>query len=215
MYDPSQRENFAMYLEEKGLYHEAAKQLVFFVDDSHYVSPNATSKHQLWMKLCDICATHLDSASCDINVEPIIRSGITKFSDEVGRLWSRLADYYVHQGLFDKARDIYDEALGAVVTVKDFTTVFDKYVKVEEKVLATKLQWLEELEEDLASADAEVDAGHESSAAGEHEETQKEKMELEQEIEIRLARIEHLLTRRPLLLNSVVLRQNPHNVFEC
>lgn len=30
----------------------------------------------------------------------------------------------------------------------------------------------------------------------------------------RLARLEHLMTRRPELLSSVMLRQNPHNVHE-
>lgn len=30
----------------------------------------------------------------------------------------------------------------------------------------------------------------------------------------RLARYEDLIQRRPLLLNSVMLRQNPHNVIE-
>ena len=34
------------------------------------------------------------------------------------------------------------------------------------------------------------------------------------EINMRLARIEFLMDKRPLLLNSVVLRQNPHNVHE-
>ena len=42
----------------------------------------------------------------------------------------------------------------------------------------------------------------------------KEKIELQQEVDLRLSRIEHLLTRRPLLLNSVILRQNPNNVYE-
>ena len=34
------------------------------------------------------------------------------------------------------------------------------------------------------------------------------------DIELRLARFENLMDRRPLLLNSVLLRQNPHNVHE-
>ena len=34
------------------------------------------------------------------------------------------------------------------------------------------------------------------------------------ELEIGLARLEDLMARRPLLLNSVLLRQNPHNVLE-
>lgn len=36
----------------------------------------------------------------------------------------------------------------------------------------------------------------------------------ELEIDLRLARLEHLIDRRPLLLNAVLLRQNPHNVPE-
>jgi len=34
------------------------------------------------------------------------------------------------------------------------------------------------------------------------------------ELELGLARLEDLMERRPLLLNSVLLRQNPHNVLE-
>jgi pre-mRNA-splicing factor SYF1 len=33
-------------------------------------------------------------------------------------------------------------------------------------------------------------------------------------LEIRLARLENLMERRPLLVNSVLLRQNPHNCNE-
>lgn len=34
------------------------------------------------------------------------------------------------------------------------------------------------------------------------------------ELDLRMARFEHLMSRRLLLLNSVLLRQNPHNVHE-
>lgn len=34
------------------------------------------------------------------------------------------------------------------------------------------------------------------------------------EVDLRLARLEWLMERRPLLLNSVLLRQNPHNILE-
>lgn len=33
-------------------------------------------------------------------------------------------------------------------------------------------------------------------------------------IEMRLARLENLMERRPILVNSVLLRQNPHNCNE-
>ena len=38
--------------------------------------------------------------------------------------------------------------------------------------------------------------------------------EAETDLELKLARYEWLMDRRPLLLNSVLLRQNPHNVNE-
>lgn len=34
------------------------------------------------------------------------------------------------------------------------------------------------------------------------------------DVELRMARFENLIERRLLLLNSVLLRQNPHNVHE-
>jgi pre-mRNA-splicing factor SYF1 len=34
----------------------------------------------------------------------------------------------------------------------------------------------------------------------------------DKDVDLRLARLEHLMNRRPKLVNSVVLRQNPHNV---
>jgi len=41
----------------------------------------------------------------------VIRHGIKKYTDEVGNLYVSLADYFIRQGLFEKARDIFEEAL--------------------------------------------------------------------------------------------------------
>lgn len=114
MYDPSKREDFVKYLEGVGHFEEAARQLAICVDDDHYISPSGQTKHQMWLKLCDICANHPDSVSSTLNVEAIIRSGIARFSDEVGKLWCRLADFYVRQGQFEKSRDIFEEAINSI-----------------------------------------------------------------------------------------------------
>jgi pre-mRNA-splicing factor SYF1 len=189
MYDASKREHFVTYLESIGQVGEAALQLAVCVNDEHYLSPTGASKHQLWMRLCDMCAAHPDAVSSNLKVESIIRSGIARFSDEVGRLWCKLADFYVRQGQFEKSRDIYEEALSSVTTVKDFSIVFDAYVRVEEGVLSAKLRGDDDDDDD------------EDGALGD-------------DTEMRLARLEYLLEKRPILLNSVVLRQNPNNVFE-
>ena len=43
----------------------------------------------------------------------------------LGKLWCALADYYTRQGNFEKARDIYEEAIETVMTVRDFSQVFE------------------------------------------------------------------------------------------
>jgi pentatricopeptide repeat protein len=198
MYDPAYREDFVGYLMDIGQYEEAARQLSICLDDVHFVSPSGQTEHQMWMKLCDICAKHPESVVNSLKVEAIIRSGIAKFSDEVGRLWCALADYYIRLGQFEKARDVYEEAINSVVTVRDFTIVFDAYVKVEESVLTTKIRFLQEnQDEGPESGDAEGEDAADMD-----------------DINMRLARVEYLMDKRPLLLNSVVLRQNPHNVHE-
>ena len=40
-----------------------------------------------------------------------------------GKLWISLADYYIRKHQFDKARDIYEEAVKTVMTVRDFGQV--------------------------------------------------------------------------------------------
>ena len=192
MFDEAQRENYVEYLTAIGQFDEAIKQLAICVNDEHYISPNGSTKHALWMKLCELCASNPESASISIKVDSVIRSGISRFSDEVGRLWCRLADFYTRLGQFEKARDIYEEGIGSVITVRDFTIVFDAYAKFEESVLTAKMQYIE---------DDQNDDEDESMGDGD-------------EIQLRLARLEYLMDKRPLLLNSVVLRQNPHNVHE-
>ena len=217
MYDPAYREEYIEYLESIDQYTEAAKQLAICIDDHNYVSPKGrithlspfssysathlliyshthlgTTRHQQWMKLCDICASH-PTAVCNLfKVEEIIRSGIQRYTDEVGKLWCRLADYYIRLGQFERARDVFEEAINTVKTVKDFSIIFDAYMKVEESVVTTKIRLMEEEEG--------VDVMNST--------------ELSTDMELALARLEYLMEQRPLLLNSVKLRQNPNNIME-
>ena len=125
-----------------------------------------------------------------MRVDAIIRQGIKRFTDQIGLLWNSLADYYTRNANFEKAKDIYEEAVQTVTTVRDFTQVFDAYAQFEESVISGRM---ESVDDDVIAVDEE---------------------ELDLELEMRLARLEDLMDRRPLLLNSVLLRQNPHNVAE-
>merc|ERR1719289_59740 len=123
-----------------------------------------------------------------MRVDAIIRQGIKRFTDQIGLLWNSLADYYTRNANFEKAKDIYEEAIQTVTTVRDFTQVFDAYAQFEELALTKKME-----------------GAAESENPGD---------DIEVEIELRMGRFEGLMDRRPLLLNSVLLRQNPHNVPE-
>ena len=132
-----------------------------------------------------------------------------------GTLWAKLANYFVRLGEFEMARSVYEEAMEAVSRVRDFSILFDAYSQLEEGVLEVAMAKAgdqhneEEVDENEAPAgsrndDMDIllgnDADKTSSASA--------------DMEWALSRAEHLAARRPLLLNRVLLKQNPHNVGE-
>uniref|UniRef100_A0A668AVE3 Pre-mRNA-splicing factor SYF1 n=1 Tax=Myripristis murdjan TaxID=586833 RepID=A0A668AVE3_9TELE len=183
---PENAEEYIDYLRSVGRLDEAAVRLAAVVNDESFVSKEGKSNYQLWHELCDLISQNPDKVN-SLNVGAIIRGGLTRFTDQLGKLWCSLADYYIRSGHFEKARDVYEEAILTVVTVRDFTQVFDSYAQFEESMIAAKMETTSEMGQD---EDDDID------------------------LELRLARFEQLIARRPLLLNSVLLRQNPHNVHE-
>uniref|UniRef100_A0A3Q1LL70 Pre-mRNA-splicing factor SYF1 n=1 Tax=Bos taurus TaxID=9913 RepID=A0A3Q1LL70_BOVIN len=183
---PESAEEYIEYLKSSDRLDEAAQRLATVVNDERFVSKAGKSNYQLWHELCDLISQNPDKVQ-SLNVDAIIRGGLTRFTDQLGKLWCSLADYYIRSGHFEKARDVYEEAIRTVMTVRDFTQVFDSYAQFEESMIAAKMETASEL--------------------GREEED-------DVDLELRLARFEQLISRRPLLLNSVLLRQNPHHVHE-
>ncbi|PNF27656.1 hypothetical protein B7P43_G15399, partial [Cryptotermes secundus] len=184
---PEDAEDYIEYLISIGRLDEAAMKLAYIVNKEDFVSKHGKSNHQLWNELCELISKNPGKVR-SLNVDTIIRGGLRRYPDQVGHLWNSLADYYVRSGLFEKARDIYEEAIQTVTTVRDFTQVFDAYAQFEELSLSKRME----------------------EAAGNLNPTEEDDIDLE----LRLARFEYLMERRLLLLNSVLLRQNPHNVQE-
>eukprot|EP00918_Siedleckia_nematoides_P090048 GHVU01197927.1.p1 GENE.GHVU01197927.1~~GHVU01197927.1.p1 ORF type:complete len:741 (+),score=135.56 GHVU01197927.1:233-2455(+) len=179
-------EDFIDYLSSVERLDEAAQKLAGIINNQDFTSKDGKSKHQLWNELCELISKNPGKVK-SLKVEAIIRQGIKLYTDQVGLLWNSMSDYYIRSGHFEKARDIYEEAIQTVLTVRDFTQVFDAYAQFEESIISAKM---EETTEQGPTADDDL------------------------ELELRLARLESLMDRRPLLLNSVLLRQNPHNIHE-
>ncbi|KAH7545927.1 hypothetical protein FEM48_Zijuj01G0146100 [Ziziphus jujuba var. spinosa] len=224
-YDPSHIEDFIEFLVNSSLWQEAAERLASVLNDDQFYSIKGKTRHRLWLELCDLLTKHATEVS-GLNVDAIIRGGIRKFTDEVGRLWTSLAEYYIRRNLHEKARDIFDEGMTSVVTVRDFSVIFDSYAQFEESMLAHRMETM-----DLSDDEEEEQDGGEQNGVEEEEEDEDIRLDVnlsvaefekkllkgfwlhdDKDIDLRLARLDHLMDRRPELANSVLLRQNPHNV---
>lgn len=127
-------------------------------------------------------------------VSHIVHMFLKLFSDQAGHLYTSLATYYIKLGDFATATSTFEHALETVVSIKDFTVVFDAYVEFEETVVSSLMAALD------SGADEDDD---EDDGPG-----------LEAELDERMAHFEQLITRRPFLLNDVLLRRNPNEVVE-
>ncbi|OQV15649.1 Pre-mRNA-splicing factor SYF1 [Hypsibius exemplaris] len=186
---PNDVEDYIGYLRGADKLDECASQIVNrVINNNRFQSKEGKSKVQYWNDLCDLISSNPRMIK-SLNVDAVIRDGISRFAEQRGRLWNALADYYIRSGQFERARDIYEEAIDTVTMVRDFTQIFDAYAQFEETTLSAKM---ESVAETTATPTEEDDL----------------------DIELRMARLEELIARRPLLVNSVLLRQNPHNVAE-
>ncbi|XP_058749837.1 uncharacterized protein LOC131622821 [Vicia villosa] len=219
-YDPNHIEDFIEFLINSSLWQEAAERLASVLNDDKFYSIKGKTKHRLWLELCDLLTRHANEVS-GLNVDAIIRGGIRKFSDEVGRLWTSLAEYYIRRGLHEKARDVFEEGMSTVITVRDFSVIFDSYSQFEESMLAFKMEEMDSDEEDEENEDGanekEEEEEEDEDVRFKYEDFEKNIfsgfwLNDKNDIDLRLARFDYLMDRRPELANSVLLRQNPHNV---
>lgn len=58
-----------------------------------------------------------------------------------------------------QARDVYEEAILTVVTVRDFTQVFDSYAQFEESMIAAKMETTAEMGQDEEGVCRVIDIG--------------------------------------------------------
>uniref|UniRef100_A0A0K0E011 Pre-mRNA-splicing factor SYF1 n=1 Tax=Strongyloides stercoralis TaxID=6248 RepID=A0A0K0E011_STRER len=186
---PENREDLIDYLIRLERMDDAAKELKILIDQNEDISKKGKTNFELWKDLCKIISNNPNKIH-SLNVEAIFRQGIQKYSDQVALLWCSLANYYIRMPNFEKARDIFEEALNTVTTVRDFTQIFDAYAKVLEVNASRKVNQLKNTKNFSKQDDLQL------------------------EIELFIARFEHLQSRRDLLLNSVLLRQNPNNATE-
>ncbi|KAJ6036946.1 Pre-mRNA-splicing factor syf1 [Penicillium herquei] len=192
---PENAEEYIDILIEMGQYTEAVKVYMEILDNARFQSKNGKSNFQLWTEMVDLLVSKAKQIQTGhqvgIDVDAILRSGIDRFADQRGKLWAGLATYWITKGNFEKARDVFEEGITTVMTVRDFTLIFDSYVEFEESIIGTLME-----------------------AAAVRSEKGKLDEEADFDLDLRMLRFEQLMDRRPFLVNDVLLRQNPNNVIE-
>ncbi|KAI4170761.1 MAG: hypothetical protein LQ343_004723 [Gyalolechia ehrenbergii] len=192
---PEDCEDFIGLLVEMGEYTEAVKRYMDILNNPRFRSKHGKSHFQLWSEMVDLLVTQAKEVktgdAVGIDVENIVRSGIERFPDQRGKLWVGLATYWITKGNFERARDVFEEGITTVMTVRDFTLIFDSYVEFEESIISTLMD-----------------------AAAVRSEKGKINEDADFDLDIRMMRFEQLMDRRPFLVNDVLLRQNPSNVVE-
>lgn len=64
---------------------EAAVLLTKCLNDEDFQSKKGQSKHQMWIQLCQLLSENPNKITT-IKVEPIIRQGLTRFTDMTGKV---------------------------------------------------------------------------------------------------------------------------------
>ena len=192
---PEHAEEFIGILVEQHQYTEAVKKYMEILNNPRFKSREAKGPFQFWTEMLELIIDHAREVETGqdtgIDVDRIVRSGIARFPDQRGILWVGLARYWINKGDYERARDVFEEGVTTVMTVRDFSIVFDTYAEAEEVLIGIKME----------EAAARSDKG-----------TSNEDMDLD--LDIRMMRFEQLMDRRPFLVNDVLLRQNPNNVNE-
>ena len=192
---PEDAEDFIELLIEMRQYTVAVKTYIGILNNPRFRSKSGRSPFQVWSDMVDLLVTNAKEVeigeTTGLDVEKIIRSGVERFADQRGKLWAGLATYWIRKGSFERARDIFEEGVTTVMTVRDFTLVFDSYVEFEESIIGMLMD-AAALRSDKRLLDEDADF----------------------DLDIRLMRFEQLMDRRPFLVNDVLLRQNPNNVIE-
>ncbi|KAI0313625.1 spliceosome complex protein [Amylostereum chailletii] len=133
------------------------------------------------------------SSSRRLDIEKIIHDdGLAIYKDQAGRLWTGLATYWIKRGEFDRATATFERGMSSVLTIRDFTQIFDAYAEFSESVISA-------LMDNLANPD---------------EDEEDDAEEMEAEVDQKTKEFEELMDRRPFLVNDVLIRRNPHDVQE-
>ena len=212
-FHPPATQEIAEFLADKlGHWGEAA---LLYVQLLNQPELTILQRKDLWMSLAKICTRH-PVEKVGLDWEAMVRAVLANPNylpkEMEGVVWNQLADAWIRRGEFQLARSVYEEALESVSKVRDFTILLDAYLQFEEGLLEATMEAQAE-NEDEDDAMEDVDQDDWDLLLSQQDDATDKKSSMS-DLELALARAEDLTARRPILLNRVLLRQNPNDVGE-
>lgn len=133
----------------------------------------------------NVKSLHLEDL--DIEFEEKVSFALKIFPDQISKLYLKLVEYFMLKDNHSKVRYYFEKGLQDCLTVSDFTTLFESYLEFEEMVLLDLSNKLE---------------------------SEKYSKDLVLELDLRMYNFENLVASRKILLNDMMIRQNPNNLDE-
>ncbi|KAJ2801263.1 pre-mRNA-splicing factor syf1, partial [Coemansia guatemalensis] len=184
---PERAEQFVDWCEKTGQWAAAAEQLVRMLD-----SPGQQATMH-WRRLGELVQAHPAECAERVDAEAVLRDGIQRAAaGTAGELWVALGTLQiVRDGGMQRARDVFEEALRNVQSMRDFALVFDAYAEAATEAIAATM---EAEATRVAATNAPGDASRRAL------------------VDLQLLQLERLMDRRPFLASDVELRQTPNAV---
>jgi pre-mRNA-splicing factor SYF1 len=129
--NPDYKETFAQYLIDRKLYDLGASVYKAILDDDGYHSKAGKDKKTFYFELMDLITQYPEKINC-VDGYTFIRSALTLYPDDAGKVWVKASDYFIRLGEFDRAREVMEEAIESVENAKDFGIIFTAYIRFEE-----------------------------------------------------------------------------------
>jgi pre-mRNA-splicing factor SYF1 len=229
MLKPEFTAEYAAWCEKHGRWGAAASAYQELLNSTN----SSPDQQDVWQSFTELVAQHSESVeSAGIPWEAILNTAIAqqlehdeaskkkredasivvtssnKSNTMLGLLYSWLASAWIQRGSFDMAVAVYEEGLLRVRTVRDFSVLYSAYLQLVEGLLTALTDSLtdDDMVDDEDDAAAAVpDNDWDLLLSSGDSNTTRNKLA---DMELAMARAEHLTARRPLLLNAVKLRQN-------
>ncbi|ORZ33401.1 hypothetical protein BCR44DRAFT_1438412 [Catenaria anguillulae PL171] len=199
--DPTHASAYVTLLMDSGNHALAATHVLKSLD-SAAVTDDPVRTAALFDKLFSLLTSHPTALPAHL-AEQVLRAGIRRMPTHAAKFHVALARMHLANGHMARARDVFEQAMRSVVSLRDFTQVFDAYLEVEEVAVQVGIKRLAKLTKRAKKKNADLDA-----------DLKQELDNVQVDVDMRLARLDRLTRARPVLVNDVLLRQNPHSVGE-